>query len=51
MDEPAAPFSRGPGRGRWILVAVLVLLGVGLYFWFAPASQPAAPPAVELEPE
>jgi hypothetical protein len=27
------------------MVAVLILLGLALYFWFAPSSQPAAAPA------
>jgi hypothetical protein len=31
------------------MVAARLLLGVALYFWFAPSSQPAAPPAVEAE--
>ena len=48
MNERLAT-SRGPDRGRWLMVAVLVLLGVGLYFWFAPRSRPAAPPAAETE--
>jgi hypothetical protein len=48
MDErPALP--RGPDRGRWLLVAALILLGIALYFWFAPSSRPAAPPTTELE--
>ncbi len=36
---------------RWVLVAALILLGIALYFWFAPSSQPVAPPAgVEADP-
>jgi hypothetical protein len=31
------------------MVATLILLGVALYFWFAPSSRPAAPPGVEVE--
>jgi hypothetical protein len=31
------------------MVGVLILLGIGLYFWFAPSSPPAAPPEVETE--
>ncbi|HWB43596.1 MAG TPA: hypothetical protein VG500_20215 [Gemmatimonadales bacterium] len=48
MDERPTP-SRGPDRGRWLMVAALILLGIALYFWFAPSSQPAAPPTAELE--
>jgi multidrug efflux pump subunit AcrA (membrane-fusion protein) len=46
MNERLRPISTRP---RWLIVAVLVLLGIALYFWFAPSSQPAAPPAVETE--
>jgi hypothetical protein len=49
MNERPAPASRGPELGRWLMVAVLILLGIALYFWFAPSSPPAAPPAVETE--
>jgi hypothetical protein len=48
MDERPAP-ARGPDRGRWLMVAALILLGIALYFWFAPSSRPAAPPTAELE--
>jgi hypothetical protein len=49
MDDRSAPLSRGPDRGRWLMVAALILLGVALYFWFAPSSPSAAPPALEVE--
>ena len=49
MDDRSTPLSRGPDRGRWLMVAALILLGVALYFWFAPSSRPAAPPAAEVE--
>ena len=42
-------YTRGPDRGRWLMVAGLILLGIALYFWFAPSSPPAAPPAAEAE--
>lgn len=49
MNERPAPAARGPDRGRWLMVAALILIGIALYFWFAPTSRPAAVPAVEVE--
>jgi hypothetical protein len=48
MNERPVP-SRGPEMGRWAAVALLILIGIALYFWFAPSSPPAAPPAVGSE--
>ena len=49
MTDRIAP--AGNSRpGRWVLVAVLILLGIGLYFWFAPRTQPPAPPAEQEAP-
>jgi len=31
------------------MVAMLILVGIALYFWFAPSSPPAAPPGVVAE--
>jgi hypothetical protein len=36
---------RGSEMGRWLVIAVLILLGIGLYFKFAPRTHPVAPPA------
>jgi hypothetical protein len=35
---------------RWIVVAALVVAGIGLFFYFAPSSKPAVPPSVEETP-
>ena len=37
--------ARGPGLGRWIFIAALLLIGLGLYFAYAPSSEPPAAPA------
>jgi hypothetical protein len=37
--------ARGPTLGRWMIVAALLAVGIILYFWFAPASEPPAPAA------
>ena len=37
--------ARGPQLGRWIFVAVLLAIGLTLYFIYAPTSEPPAPPA------
>ena len=36
---------RGAPMGRWITIAVLILVAIALFFWFAPTTEPAAPPA------
>ena len=43
------PAPRGPQLGRWILIAALVLLGIALFFWYAPVTEPAAPPSTMTE--
>ena len=35
---------RGAPMGRWLTIAVLILLAIGLFFWFAPTTEPTAPP-------
>lgn len=32
---------------RWLLVAALIIAGIGLFFYFAPATQPVVSPTVE----
>jgi hypothetical protein len=39
--------ARGPELGRWVFVAIVLLIGLGLYFAFAPASEPPAPPSTQ----
>jgi hypothetical protein len=43
------PVSRAP-MGRWITIGVLLLLAIGLFFWYAPDTEPAAPPASSVAP-
>jgi hypothetical protein len=38
--------ARGPALGRWIFVALLLLVGLALYFVYAPTSEPPARPTV-----
>jgi hypothetical protein len=35
---------------RWMIVAIVVLAGIGLFFYFAPSSKPAVPPSVQESP-
>jgi hypothetical protein len=49
MTDRTTP-AGGTRPGRWVLVAALILLGIGLYFWFAPRSEPPAPPATQEAP-
>jgi hypothetical protein len=37
---------RGSELLRWLVVAALVLAGIGLFFYFAPSSKPVVPPSV-----
>jgi hypothetical protein len=42
--------ARGPELGRWVLVAVLLVVGLILFFIYAPLSNPPAPPAAHEAP-
>ena len=32
---------------RWLVVAALIIVGIGLFFYFAPSSKPVVPPSVD----
>ena len=38
---------RGTEMGRWLFVAALVVIGIVLYFVFAPDSRPVATPSIQ----
>jgi multidrug efflux pump subunit AcrA (membrane-fusion protein) len=40
----------GSELARWMIVAAVVIAGIGLFFYFAPSTQPAVPPSVEESP-
>jgi multidrug efflux pump subunit AcrA (membrane-fusion protein) len=50
MDDDRTTVS-GSELMRWVVVAVVVLAGIGLFFYFAPSSQPAVPPSVQETPQ
>jgi hypothetical protein len=35
---------------RWIVIAGLIIAGIGLFLYFAPSSRPAVPPSVDEAP-
>jgi len=41
--------TRIPGRelGRWLVVAVILLLGIALYFYYGPRAEPVVRPVVQ----
>lgn len=39
----------GSELARWIIIALLVLAGLGLAVWLAPGSEPIAPPVHEAD--
>jgi hypothetical protein len=41
---------RGADMARWLLVAALVVIGIALYFVFAPDSRPVATPSIQEAP-
>jgi hypothetical protein len=43
MSDERSP-TGGPQLGRWIIIGALILIGIALYFRFAPSSRPVAPP-------
>ncbi len=32
---------------RWAVVAAIIIAGIGLYFYFAPSTEPVVPPTVQ----
>ena len=35
---------------RWMIVAAVIIAGIGLFFYFAPSTEPAVPPSVQESP-
>jgi multidrug efflux pump subunit AcrA (membrane-fusion protein) len=46
MEDDRVQLS-GSELFRWMIVALVVLAGVGLFFFFAPSSKPAVPASVQ----
>jgi hypothetical protein len=42
--------ARGVELARWVLVAAVLVVGLILFFIYAPASEPPAPPAAHEAP-
>jgi uncharacterized membrane protein len=32
---------------RWVIVALIVIAGIALFFYFAPRTEPVIPPSVQ----
>jgi len=35
---------------RWMIVVAVIIAGIGLFFYFAPSTEPAVPPSVQESP-
>jgi hypothetical protein len=46
MDEDRASIT-GAELVRWLLLAAVILAGVGLFFYFGSSTQPVVPPTVQ----
>ncbi len=46
MDQDRVVLT-GSELVRWIILAALVVAGIGLFFYFAKSAQPVVPPTVE----
>jgi uncharacterized BrkB/YihY/UPF0761 family membrane protein len=49
MDEDRATLS-GSELLRWMIIALVVIAGIILFFYFAPSTKPAVPPSVQESP-
>lgn len=49
MDDDRVELS-GSELIRWMIVAAVIIAGIGLFFYFAPSSKPAVPPTVQESP-
>ena len=50
MDDEKVELS-GSELARWLIVAIVILAGIGLFFYFAPDSRPAVAPSVQESPQ
>jgi hypothetical protein len=46
MDQDRIEMT-GRSLMKWIVLVLLVVLGIGLYLYFAPTTRPAVPPTVQ----
>jgi hypothetical protein len=46
MDQDRIEMT-GRSLMKWIVLVLLVVLGLGLYLYFAPSTRPAVPPTVQ----
>ena len=46
MDRDRAEVT-GSELVRWLIVAALIVVGIGLFFYFAKSTRPVVPPTVE----
>ena len=49
MDDDRVALS-GSELVRWLVVAAIIIAGIGLFFYFAPSTNPAVPPSVQESP-
>ena len=49
MDDDRVVLS-GSELVRWMIVAAIIIAGIGLFFYFAPSTEPAVPPSVQESP-
>jgi hypothetical protein len=49
MDDDRVVLS-GSDLIRWMVVALIIIAGIGLFFYFGPSSQPAVPPSIQESP-
>jgi hypothetical protein len=46
MDHDRTELT-GSELARWLIVAALIIAGIGLFFYFAPPTEPVVPPTVQ----
>jgi hypothetical protein len=46
MDDDRVVVS-GSELVRWLIIAAVIIAGIGLFFYFARSTEPAVPPSVE----
>jgi hypothetical protein len=50
MDEDRVTLA-GSDLIRWLVIAGIIIAGIGLFLYFAPSAKPAVPPTVEEVPQ